>query len=488
MRSTTRSTSKSRNRSTSHQRYQRITRNHSKQLRPTQSNIQFQSSHQHDDLVSDHHLYKCQLQPQASNSNSHPLLSKGSFLPRWSILDRLALGPEQSNPPVHGFLTLFWIISSLYVGISMYRNSEHHFMGISLVLLRNSYRQWEALLVMVGALYLYTYICLPYQWLLRWKWFDSRNQIARLPCRLVLQNIPIMAALFVAKYGDWPHLQTGSLLLFSISMSMKMHSFLFTNESLDISFHSSGFKGGRSKRSTSTTSVSSLRYPENLTMAHFTLYLWFPTLIYELNYPRLPKIRWSFLIERTFGVAVIVALLYVVLSHYVHPVLLRIPSRSWLDSYVDLLLPCTLSAILIFFLIFEYLLNWAAELTRFADRKFYADWWNSKDMAEFSRKWNVPVHRFLRYHIYTMMRIKWKVRRSTAQFLTFLYSSFLHELVVSAAARRVQCFLFFMQMSQIPLIYGAQMLRIHRSPFLANLIWWLMIIFGIPLLVLLYGQ
>jgi sterol O-acyltransferase len=29
--------------------------------------------------------------------------------------------------------------------------------------------------------------------------------------------------------------------------------------------------------------------------------------------------------------------------------------------------------------------------TGFADRQFYADWWNSCDWLEFSREWNKPV-------------------------------------------------------------------------------------------------
>lgn len=27
-------------------------------------------------------------------------------------------------------------------------------------------------------------------------------------------------------------------------------------------------------------------------------------------------------------------------------------------------------------------------MTRFADREFYRDWWNSTNMEEFSRDWN----------------------------------------------------------------------------------------------------
>lgn len=39
------------------------------------------------------------------------------------------------------------------------------------------------------------------------------------------------------------------------------------------------------------------------------------------------------------------------------------------------------------------------QLTFFADREFYQDWWNSTTFDEFSRKWNVPVHSFLLRHV-----------------------------------------------------------------------------------------
>lgn len=45
-----------------------------------------------------------------------------------------------------------------------------------------------------------------------------------------------------------------------------------------------------------------------------------------------------------------------------------------------------------FFLFFDGMLLVWAELTRFADRQFYQDFWNSTDFAESNRKWNHVVH------------------------------------------------------------------------------------------------
>ena len=411
-----------------------------------------------------------------SDDEASSLLTAGSFVPRNSMLDREGL--HNGAPPMRGFLALFWITVTLYAAASMYRLKTQHYMGISLHLWRSEYCDFEALVVMVGAVYLSTYSALAYQLLCVKGILDCRNVLARFWSRSLLQAGPIVMATFVAYYRNWPHLQTGTLICFSISMYMKMHSFLVVNQRLDEEYR---LKSGRK-----SSSDNDRRYPNNLTMIKYTLFLWFPTLVYRVHYPRTDRIRWGYLAERTAGVLVIFGLFYIVLGHYVHPVLQQVSERPLLDLFVDLLLPCLCSTILLFFLVFEYLLNWAAELTRFADRQFYSDWWNSTDMAEFARKWNVPVHKFLQHHIYDEARRHHSPL--AAKTLTFLYSSVFHELVMSATAGKLKLWMLGMQMSQLPLMYLAQATGLNRRPFLANCIWWLMIILGIPFLVLLYSR
>jgi len=52
-------------------------------------------------------------------------------------------------------------------------------------------------------------------------------------------------------------------------------------------------------------------------------------------------------------------------------------------------------------MLFENYLQFFAEITQFADRLFYFDWWNSNGIEEFNRKWNRPVHMFLHKHVYS---------------------------------------------------------------------------------------
>lgn len=408
-----------------------------------------------------------------------PAPREAHFQARSSILDEAW---SNSTPAVHGFFALFWITISLYAAVSVYKNKAIYYMGISLRLWKASYCDFEALIVMIGAIYLYTYIAMFVQRLMaRRILLDSRHPQF---CRLVqypLQAGPILMAMFVAKYRVWPHLQTGSLLMYAISMTFKMHSFFSVNRRLDSLFHS--LEHERDKAIVKHETV----YPHNLNIIHYTSFLWFPTLIYELEYPRTRTIRLGYLTERTAGILVIFSLFYLVASHYVHPILQTVDRRPFLDALVDLLLPCLTSALLFFFLVFEYILNWTAEITYFADRQFYADWWNSKDMAEFARKWNIPVHRFLQKHVYQQCRNK-GLSTFSARFLTFFYSAILHEIVLSMTAGKIKFWILCMQMMQLPLISASNAIGLPRKPFVANCIWWLMIILGIPILVLLYSR
>lgn len=406
---------------------------------------------------------------------------KANFKSRQSILDREYL--HVAAPPMRGFLALFWITVFLYAAVSLYRNPGSQVMGLSLQLWSNSYRELEVLLVAAAAIFLYTFAVLPYQLLLARRVLDSRSYAARYLSRHALQVVPVLMALFVARYRDWPNLQTGTLLIFAICMDMKMHSFLSTNELLDKEYHRL-----RSRGEAKTTSSGSISYPANLCIENYTRYLCFPTLIYQLEYPRTERIRWTFVAERSTGILVIFAIFYIVVEQYIYPILQSINHTPVVDTFVDLLLPCLASALLVFFLIFEYLLNWTAEVTRFADREFYADWWNSTDMGEFARKWNIPVHRFLQQHVYEECQAKWAMSRPLSMTVTFFYSSVFHEIVMSSVVGRLKVWILAMQMSQIPLMWLVQVTGLKRYPFLANCIWWLMIIVGIPLLVILYSR
>lgn len=84
------------------------------------------------------------------------------------------------------------------------------------------------------------------------------------------------------------------------------------------------------------------------------------------------------------------------------------------------------SYMIFFLLIFEYVFNVMAELLRFGDRQFYGEWWNSRDLNEYWRLWNLPVHHFFIRHIYFPMLRK-KFSKGAALWVVFFVSAVMHE-------------------------------------------------------------
>ncbi|KAN0063718.1 Sterol O-acyltransferase 2 (Sterol-ester synthase 2) [Thecaphora frezii] len=128
-------------------------------------------------------------------------------------------------------------------------------------------------------------------------------------------------------------------------------------------------------------------WPENVTYANFWDYLLVPTLVYELSYPRTATIRPLYVLEKilaTFGTFLVI---YVITEHWIMPNSPS-PDTPLLRTFLQLAVPMMVNYLLIFYLIFEGVLGGFAEITRFADREFYQDWWNATSMDIFSRKWN----------------------------------------------------------------------------------------------------
>ncbi|EFP89947.2 uncharacterized protein PGTG_16235 [Puccinia graminis f. sp. tritici CRL 75-36-700-3] len=232
-------------------------------------------------------------------------------------------------------------------------------------------------------------------------------------------------------------------------------------------------------------------WPENLTISNFTDYLLIPTLVYRLRYPRTKEIRIFFVVEKVFAVVGIFGLIYMITQYYIWDQVTNIKAfdrdhRSsalhLVDNVIRLVVPFTINYLLIFYIIFECICNAFAELTRFADREFYSDWWNSCSFDEFSRKWNKPVHHFLLKHVYASTISSYGVSRSAAAIMTLFLSSLVHELLMVIVTRKLRLYLFLAQMTQLPLTYIGRSKLFKTRPALANAFFWVGLISGFPLL------
>ncbi|KAH7926040.1 MBOAT-domain-containing protein [Leucogyrophana mollusca] len=228
-----------------------------------------------------------------------------------------------------------------------------------------------------------------------------------------------------------------------------------------------------------------VRWPANITLRNFAIYQVIPTLVYELEYPRTDRIRPVYVFEKTVAFMGSFALLYSVTESFILP-LTPTSDQSFFRSLLDLALPFMIAYLLLFYIIFECICNGFAELSYFADRQFYDDWWNSTSWDEFSRKWNKPVHSFLLRHVYASTLSSYGVSRTTAMFVTFLLSAAAHELVMTVVTKKIRMYLFLLQLIQIPLILVSRMPAIKRNKLMGNVVFWLGLYAGFPLLCVAY--
>lgn len=234
-----------------------------------------------------------------------------------------------------------------------------------------------------------------------------------------------------------------------------------------------------------STGPEYIRWPNNISLKNFASYMITPTLVYELEYPRTDRIRPLYVFEKTVATFGTFALLYTVTESFIFP-LTPTKDQSFFRSLLDLALPFMIAYLLLFYLIFECICNGFAELSRFADRQFYEDWWNATSWDEFSRKWNKPVHTFLLRHVYASSISQYKLSRNSAMFFTFLLSAAVHELVMAIVTKKIRMYLFTLQLAQIPLIAVGRMPVIKRNKLFGNIVFWLGLYAGFPLLCVAY--
>ncbi|CAJ2508284.1 Uu.00g094700.m01.CDS01 [Anthostomella pinea] len=245
-----------------------------------------------------------------------------------------------------------------------------------------------------------------------------------------------------------------------------------------------------------TSPIGNVTYPRNLTWGNYMDFLLCPTLCYELEYPRNKSINWTSLIAKIVATFGCIFLLTIISEEFILPVLqesgVRLDNTSsvseklliLLESISWLLFPFMLTFLLVFLVIFEYVLGAFGEMTRFADRYFYADWWNSTDWMEFSREWNVPVYSFLRRHVYATS--KPSIGRNMATLITFLISALGHEIIMACITKKLRGYGFVCQMMQLPIVMlqRTRWIRSHKTA--NNVLFWISMILGLSLICSLY--
>ncbi|NXE58033.1 DGAT1 acyltransferase, partial [Casuarius casuarius] len=226
-------------------------------------------------------------------------------------------------------------------------------------------------------------------------------------------------------------------------------------------------------------------------LADLYYFVFAPTLCYELNFPRSPRIRKRFLLRRLFEM--------------VRPCPPRLQRRfpfQWMvptiqnsmkpfrdmdysrimERLLKLAVPNHLIWLIFFYWFFHSCLNVVAEVMQFGDREFYRDWWNSESVTYFWQNWNIPVHKWCLRHFYKPM-LKRGASKWTAQTAVFLASAFFHEYLVSVPLKMFRLWAFMGMAAQIPLAWFVS--KFFRGNY-GNAAVWISLIIGQPIAVLMY--
>lgn len=239
-------------------------------------------------------------------------------------------------------------------------------------------------------------------------------------------------------------------------------------------------------------------YPKNLRLGNYLEFICLPTLVYELSYPRQERINWYYVAEKTTATFGVLGIMMVISQGFIYPPVAKTVAmkeagmtieerwREFPFIVSEMLFPLLIEQLLTWYVIWECILNVLAEVTRFADRGFYGDWWNSVSWDQYARDWNRPVHNFLLRHVYHSSISTFHLSRNAATFVTFLLSALVHELAMAVLFKKVRGYLFTMQLLQMPLVTLSRTKLMKGRTVLGNVIFWLGLFVGPSFLTSLY--
>ncbi|XP_053251048.1 diacylglycerol O-acyltransferase 1 [Podarcis raffonei] len=230
-------------------------------------------------------------------------------------------------------------------------------------------------------------------------------------------------------------------------------------------------------------------YPANLTYRDLYYFLFAPTLCYELNFPRSPRVRKRFLLRRLAEMLFFLQLMVGLIQQWMVPTIQNSmkPFRDMdysriIERLLKLAVPNHLIWLIFFYWFFHSSLNVIAEIMQFGDREFYRDWWNSETVTYFWQNWNIPVHKWCLRHFYKPM-MKKGACKWVAQTGVFFASAFFHEYLVSVPLKMFRPWAFIGMMAQIPLAWFVG--RFLQGNY-GNAAVWISLIIGQPIAVLMY--
>ena len=201
-----------------------------------------------------------------------------------------------------------------------------------------------------------------------------------------------------------------------------------------------------------------LTYPRCLSFCNYMRFMVAPTCCYQLIYPLEEHRSWRNICKRLFQVLGSALMMVYIFYQHIIPVcrssVIHFENKDYFNIFISVLnvgIPCAYIWLVMFFLIFHSLMNLCAEITRFADKRFYSDWWNAGNLAEYWRKWNYPIHNWLVRHVYFPL-VRRSIRPDIARLLTFTVSAIFHEYIVMGVFRVFNFMAFLIMIINVPVM------------------------------------
>lgn len=432
--------------------------------------------------------------PLARPKQAHFQFRKTAKFHPYTVFD----SPEWCNSQFYGFYVLFWVViftHNIRILILNYMSSGQPLqMEIINTLLMDC---WHVALIDFF-MYVLMYEAYILQKLVdkdivnwdKWGWiFQHLYQTAFLAFFVVY-----------ARVVNFPWIGRVFLALHALVQMMKMHSYAVFNGELHTLKKKVENKEELpefvAEQGDLVKHLLSL-YPKNLNVKDFFMYTMYPTVVYELEFPRTDKIRWGFAGRKIIATLGTFVCMIVIAQQSLLPIVVQANAVRSTESlvtraqqypliFLDVLPPFMIIYILTFYIIWDAILSSIAELTRYGDREFYRDWWNSSQWSKFARDWNVPVHSFLQRHVYTSSRLFLNLSKVQAMMFTFVFSSLVHELAMWVIFRRIRGYLLLMQLTQMPMQFISQMAFFRSKPTLGLVMFWLGMAVGPAILCSLY--
>jgi len=402
----------------------------------------------------------------------------------------LALSDNEDNTDLRGFINLGVIVIIAMCGQLVLENLKKYGVMLDLTPPKLEVESLRASPMLVTALFLtllthFHLLIEKFSWS---NWFSEERVVV---AHAVNLNLLFWIPMLVTYFNTNAFIGTGfALVLFAITLTMKMTSFIHFNYYLK--------RASGAELEKCIPSISNLTENPN-SLLHLWYFLAAPTLCYQLEYPRSPRIRIRFLLRRLLEVFFCVILGTVIIQQYIvitvkntMPYFQDLTGQWYLRIFqrvLKLAIPSLCCWLVFFYGYFHAYLNLVGELLRFGDRGFYKAWWNSRHVEEYWRLWNMPVHKWIIRHLYTPVR-NLGYSRFTGILAAFLFSAVAHEILISVPCHRVMCYGFVGMLLQLPLcIFSKAMvekLRFRRV--WGNWVFWISFcIFGQPLGILLYA-